>query len=70
MKDGPKYRAGYARAGEPTPQTDPDLFTDAEIRSEISYLLRLNKRYGTHLLRVEAYLKLAEVLRSRKESLS
>ena len=59
------YKPGRARVGEPTPQSDPDLFTDAEIRLEIKYLLGLNKRYGTHPLRVAAYLKLDDVLRSR-----
>ena len=59
------YRPGHARIGEPTPQSDPDKFTDAEIRAEIRYLLRLNKRYGTHPLRVAAYARLDEVLRTR-----
>ena len=60
------YRPGYARVGEATPQTDPDLFTDKEIKAEIKYLLRLNKRYGTHPLRVKAYLDLEDVLRQRR----
>ena len=51
--------------GEATPQSHPELFTDAEIRAEIKYLLRLNKRYGTHILRVNAYLKLDQVLAER-----
>ncbi len=59
------YRPGTARIGEPTPQTHPELFTDVEIKAEIRYLLRLNKRYGTHILRVNAYLKLDDVLRER-----
>jgi hypothetical protein len=38
------YVPGNARIGEPTPQTDPDLFTDAELKAEIRYLTRLDKR--------------------------
>lgn len=60
------YKPGQGRVGEPTPQSNPELFTDAEIRAEIKYLLGLNKRYGTHPLRVEAYLKLGRVLAERK----
>lgn len=60
-----KYRPGYAGVGEATPQSHPELFTDAEIRSEISHLLRLNKKHGTHALRVAAYLKLTAVLNAR-----
>lgn len=59
------YRPGHAMVGEATPQSHPELFTDAEIRAEIKYLLRLNKRYGTHILRVNAYLKLDQVLAER-----
>lgn len=61
-----KYRPGMARVGEATPQSDPDLFTDAEILAEIKYLLRLNKRYGTHLLRVVAYTRLMDYLANRR----
>jgi hypothetical protein len=60
-----KYVPGQARFGEATPQSDPALFTDDEIKAEIKYLLRLNKRHGTHPLRVAAYLKLGEVLKDR-----
>lgn len=63
--DRPKYVPGMALVGGATPQSDPSLFTDAEIRAEIKYLLRLNKRYGTHVLRVQAYLKLEAVLKER-----
>lgn len=61
------YQPGRSMAGEPTPQSDPDLFTDAEIRAEIGYLLGLNKRYGTHPLRVAAYMRLEQVLIKRHE---
>jgi hypothetical protein len=60
-----KYRPGLALVGEATPQSHPDLFTDDEIRAEIRYLLRLNKRYGTHILRTQAYLKLGVILKQR-----
>lgn len=60
------YKPGRSRVGEATPQSHPDLFTDAEIRAEVRYLLGLNKRYGTHVLRVKAYLTLLDVLKARK----
>jgi len=59
------YIPGKARVGEPTPQSDPDLFSDAEIRAEIKYLIRTNKRLGSHPLRTLAYLKLERVLAER-----
>lgn len=59
------YVPGQALVGEATPQSDPDLFTDAEIVAEMKYLLQLNKRYGTHVLRVDAYNKLGAVLAAR-----
>ena len=61
-----RYQPGMARVGEATPQSHPDLFTDDEIRDEIRYLIRLNKRYGNHHLRVKAYLDLDAVLRARQ----
>lgn len=63
-----KYRPGMARVGEATPQSDPDLFTDAEIMAEVKYLLRLNKKYGTHPLRVAAYVKLLTYLQQRQNA--
>jgi len=60
------YRPGRAKVGEATPQSDPDLFTDAEIRAEVKHLLSLNHRLGTHPLRVEAYGKLLSELQARK----
>lgn len=59
------YRPGYALVGEATPQSHPELFTDAEIRAEIRYLMGLNKRCGTHPLRTAAYLNLGKVLKDR-----
>jgi hypothetical protein len=59
------YVPGNARIGEPTPQTDPDLFTDAELKAEIRYLARLDKRYGVGcglraLARVSLFAELAK----------
>jgi hypothetical protein len=59
------YVPGHARIGEPTPQTDPDLFTVAELRAEIRYLARLDKRYGAHHLRALARVALAAELAKR-----
>ena len=60
------YKPGRSLVGEATPQSHPELFTDAEIKAEIKYLLGLNKRYGTHILRVRAYQALDDVLKARK----
>lgn len=60
------YIPGQARVGEPTPQTDPDLFSDAEITAEVKHLIRMNKRYGSHPLRTIAYHKLLRILAERK----
>lgn len=56
------YRPGVARVGEPTPQTNPELFTDDEILAEIKHLIRMNKRYGSHPLRTVRYLALQRYL--------
>lgn len=58
-----KYVPGQARVGEATPQSNPELFTKAECEAEIKYLLRLNKKYGTHHLRVAAYLKVGDAIK-------
>jgi hypothetical protein len=50
-----KYVPGMARMNDHTPQSAPERFTIAEIQDEIRYLLRLNKKHGTHILRVQAY---------------
>lgn len=60
-----KYRPGYARVGEPTPQSDPDMFTVAEIKAEIRHLRKLNDRLGEHPLRTAAALKLAMIVHGR-----
>jgi hypothetical protein len=59
------YNPLTRRVGEPSPQTDPDLFDDDDIRKEIRYLLATNKRYGSHPLRTSAYLRLQAVLDAR-----
>lgn len=61
------YVPGMARYGEPTPQTDPDLFDDNEIRAEIDYLLSIDKRYGDHPLRAAARLRLFGELVHRRD---
>lgn len=60
------YVPGMALFGEPTPQTDPHLFTDDEIRAEIRYLVRLDQRYGAHHLRALARVRLTNEIASRK----
>ena len=60
------YRPGHSRIGEPTPQTDPDLFTDDELNAEILYLVALDRRYGEHILRAMARARLfAELVHRR-----
>jgi hypothetical protein len=59
------YKPGKARMGEPTPQSDPELFSNEDITAEVKYLLALNKRYGTHHLRVAAYVSLLSILAQR-----
>lgn len=59
------YRPGMGRVGEASPQSEPGLFTEAEIAAEISHLLKLNARHGTHMLRVAAYTALDRVLAAR-----
>lgn len=63
------YVPGMARMGEATPQTNPALFTGAEITAEIKYLIRMNKRIGPHVLRTLAYQRLALVLQERNATL-
>ena len=60
------YRPGHSRIGEPTPQTDPDLFTDDEISAEIHYLVSLDRRYGDHPLRAAVRLRLFGELTHRR----
>lgn len=50
---------------DPDPQRNPEWFTSADIRKEITMLLRMNRKYGTHHLRVAAYLRLDEIVKHR-----
>jgi len=58
------YVPGTARYGEPTPQTDPDLFSVDELRAEIRYLSFVDRKFGPHTLRALARVRLmAEIAR-------
>ena len=59
------YTPGRARIGDPTPQSDPDLFSAEDIRAEIRYLATLDRRYGAHHLRAMARLQLASEIARR-----
>jgi len=59
------YVPGRARHGEPTPQTDPDLFSVDEIRAEIRHLSALDRRYGPHTLRALARVRLTNEIARR-----
>ncbi len=61
----PRYRPGAAKIGDPTPQSHPDMFADADLRAEFRHLARLNARYGVHPLRVGAQNALIRSLRDR-----
>lgn len=50
------------------PQRNPELFSDEDLKREIKMLLGMNKRYGTHVLRVAAYLKIAKFIEDRNAS--
>lgn len=52
------YKPGHARMGDPTPQSDPNLFSEEDIKAEIKHLERLDKRLGQHPLRVQARMRL------------
>lgn len=60
------YDPSTRRVGEASPQTSPELFTDAELMTEVRYLMRLNKRHGSHPLRTAAYMRLLAELDRRK----
>lgn len=63
------YRPGHARIGEPTPQSNPEAFTTAEIMAEARYLVRLNMRYGSSPLRTVAYSRLLRIVAERRAAL-
>jgi hypothetical protein len=63
------YDPARTRVGEPTPQDNPEAFTDAEIRAEITHLQKLNRRFPTpngNALRTVAYTRLLQVLADRQ----
>ena len=60
------YRPGHDRVGEPTPQRAPYLFSSEDIRAEVKYLMRMNRRLGSNTLRTIAYHKLIRELEGRK----
>jgi hypothetical protein len=60
------YEPGRSRVGEPTPQTDPDQFSADDIKAEIRYLRRLNRKYGEHTLRTLAIVRLTTTLATRQ----
>ena len=60
------YKPGQGRVGEPSPQTSPELFRTEDLIAEAKYLMRLNKRHGSHPLRTAAYLKLLTIVEERK----
>lgn len=62
------YKPGRSRIGEPTPQSDPDLFSDEDVLAEVKYLIGLNQRYGSHHLRTMAYARLLGVLAERQKA--
>lgn len=57
----------HARVGEPTPQTHPNDATTDELTAEIAYLMRTNRKYGTHPKRVSAYVRLAKIRATRPD---
>ena len=59
------YKPGRGRVGDPSPQTDPDLFSTEDLRAEIRYLTTLDRRYGSHHLRAMARLRLAAEIGKR-----
>jgi hypothetical protein len=59
------YRPGMGRMGEPSPQSNPNQFSSEDILAEIKYLIALNARDGSNVLRTMAYTKLMKVLSDR-----
>lgn len=57
------YRPGRDWNG---PQAYPDEFSTEDIVAEIKYLIGLNSRYGSNVLRTVAYTKLIAYLRDER----
>lgn len=60
------YNPATRRGGDATPQSEPELFTDADIMKEVRYLIRTNKRHGEHPLRTAAYMRMLAFIADRK----
>ena len=60
------YDPRTRRTWEPSPQTEPELFSPADIKAEIRHLRRLNRSFGEHTLRTLAIVKLTRVLAERE----
>ncbi|WP_280454791.1 hypothetical protein [Nocardia brasiliensis] len=54
------------KLNDPCPQAHPEWFATKDLRREIRMLLRMNAKYGTHVLRTVAYLALEGVIRQRE----
>jgi hypothetical protein len=59
------YKPGMSRVGEPTPQSDPDMFSSEDLLAEAKYLLKMNEKYGSHELRTMAVTKLIRIITDR-----
>ena len=60
------YNPRNVRVWDPTPQTSPELFDDADLMKEIRYLRATNRRHGEHTLRTLAIVRLTTELARRK----
>ena len=69
-KTNPAVYVPYNRrmVGDADAQEHPEWFTSKDLMKEIKMLLWMNAKYGTHHLRVAAYLKLEQIIMSRTES--
>lgn len=54
------------RLSDISPQSHPELFSDADIMKEVKMLIRMNTKYGSHPLRTIAYTKLEQFIRDRR----
>jgi hypothetical protein len=52
--------------GAPSPQNEPDQFSNEDIRAEVKYLMALDRRHGSHPLRTSACLRLLSVIDERQ----
>ena len=58
----------WVHSFDPSPQSEPEQFTTAELHLEVKYLMRLNKREGSHHLRTLAYLRLMDIIADRNRA--